>query len=165
MKKIFAITALFLGYYSFAQQEVKLDITDALALRTLDFSYEYYLSEKSSVGIAALFNFEGRNSDFRYNEDRMITPYFRHLFTTDRTWNFFGEIFLGINTGEKEIITNNVTTYRDYTDGALGIGVGSKYLSESGFIVDIHAGLGRNLFGSDSPAVVPRIGLNVGYRF
>ena len=43
--------------------------------------------------------------------------------------------------------------------------VGTKYISKSGLIIDAYAGLGRNLFGTDSPTIVPRAGLNVGWRF
>lgn len=162
MKKIVLVAVIFISALAQAQQEVKVDIFDALALKTLDVSYEYYTSEQSSVGISALFNFEKRSSDFRYNEKRMITPFFRHYFTNNRNWNYFGEVFLGINTGERKIGTNQ---YKEYTDGALGIAVGSKYVSSGGFVIDVHGGLGRNMFSSDSRSIVPRVGINLGYRF
>lgn len=166
MKKLFFICMLSCSFFSFAQQEVRVDLADALALKTLDISYEYYLSDQSSVGISALFNFEGKNSDFRYNEDRMFTPYFRHYFAPEAIWNFFGEVFFGINSGEKEINNGGTTTtYKDYTDGALGVSIGTKYTSPGGLVVDIHGGLGRNMFGSDSPVIVPRVGVAVGYSF
>lgn len=165
MKRILIAFSLIYSISAFSQQELRLDITDALALKTVEASFEYYVSDQSSIGVSALFNFEGRSSDFRYNEDRMLTPYFRHYFSADGNWNFFGELFFGINTGEKENVVNNVTTYTDYTDGALGIGVGTKYVSEGGLVLDIHGGLGRNLFGSDSPIIVPRVGVGIGYRF
>lgn len=165
MRKLLFAFALLISSISFAQQEIKVDIADALALKTLDISYEYYLSDQSSVGISALFNFEGKGSDFRYNEDRMITPYFRHYFTTEAKWNFFGEGWFGLNFGEKEINNGGNITYKDYTDGALGIGIGSKYTSAGGLTIDVHGGLGRNLFGSDSPIIVPRVGIGVGYSF
>ena len=163
MKKILVAMALFASSFMNAQQEVKVDVVDALALKTLEVSYEYYLSPKSSVGISALFNFEKQSADFRYNEDTMITPYFRHYFTANRNWNYFGELFLGINSGEKEIGNTNV--YESYTDGALGIAIGTKYISDGGFVVDVHAGLGRNMFTEESYSIVPRVGLNIGYRF
>ncbi len=165
MRKLFFAAALCISTISFAQQEIKVDIADALALKTLDISYEYYLTDQSSVGVSALFNFEGKGSDFRYNEDRMITPYFRHYFTTEAKWNFFGEGWFGLNFGEKEINNGGNTTYKNYTDGALGIGIGSKYISSGGLTIDVHGGLGRNLFGSDSPLIVPRVGIGVGYNF
>ena len=165
MRKILLVFAFFFSAISFAQQEIKVDLTDALALKTLDISYEYYISDQSSVGVSALFNFEGKGSDFRYNEDRMITPFFRHYFTTEAKWNFFGEGFFGINFGEKEINNGGVISYKDYTDGALGISVGTEYISAGGLVIDIHGGLGRNMFGSDSPIIVPRVGVGVGYSF
>ncbi|MFY0603821.1 MAG: DUF3575 domain-containing protein [Flavobacteriaceae bacterium] len=165
MKKLFLVFAFLCSTVSFAQQEIKIDITDALALKTLDISYEYYVSDQSSIGLAALFNFEGKGSDFRYNEDRMITPYFRHYFTTEAKWNFFGEGWFGINFGEKEVNTSGTISYEEYTDGALGISIGTKYTSIGGLVIDIHGGLGRNMFGSDSPVIVPRIGVGVGYSF
>ena len=167
MKKILLIAVILISSVSQAQQEIKVDILDALALKTLEVSYEYYTSERSSVGTSVLYNFEKKSSDFRYNEKFMITPYFRHYFTNNSNWNYFGEIFLGINKGEKEIdlIGSNVKKYEDYTDGALGVAVGSKYISSGGLIVDLYGGLGRNMFSSDSPSIVPRVGVNVGYRF
>ena len=53
----------------------------------------------------------------------------------------------------------------NYSDGALGLAVGYKYTSPGGFTVDIHGGAGRNLFSKESPRVVPRIGVNIGYQF
>ena len=162
MKKILVIIAILVSSLTQAQQEIKVDVFDALVLKTVEISYEYYVNEKSSVGISALFNFEKKSADFRYGEDKAITPYFRHYFTTEATWNFFGEAFVAINSGEKEIENSpNI----GYTDGALGIAVGTKYISDGGFTIDGYAGLGRNLFGSNSPIIVPRVGLNLGFRF
>ena len=127
-------------------------------MKTLEVSYEHYIAAQSSVGISALFNFEGSTSDFRYNEDRMITPFFRHYFTNSRNWNYFGELFMGINSGKND---ENIS----YTDGALGVSVGSKYVSNGGFMVSVLGGLGRNMFTETSPVIVPRFGVNLGYRF
>ncbi len=149
-----------------AQQEIKLDIFDALALKTIEVSYEYYLDDQSSIGISGLINFEKESSDFRYNEKRAITPFFRHYFTADSQWNFFGEGFFSLNFGEKEIpLDGGANRFKDYTDGALGVAVGTKYISARGMTIDLYGGIGRNLFNSDAPVLVPRVGVNVGYRF
>lgn len=96
----------------------------------------------------------------------MITPYYRHYFTTEYKWNFFGEGFLGINSGKKESDAENNPGKYDvkYTDTALGIAVGTKYVSDGGLTIDLYGGLGRNLFGTDSAVLVPRLGLNIGWR-
>lgn len=75
MKKTLAIVAFLMSFFTQAQQEISVDLGDALVMKTLEVSYEHYLAEQSSIGISALFNFEGRTSDFRYNEDTMITPF------------------------------------------------------------------------------------------
>lgn len=165
MKKLVIIFCLLVSSLGFSQQEIKLDIADALLIRSLEFSYENYISTENSFGVSALFNLAKQDVKFRYNENTMITPYFRHYFTSEAQWNFFGEGFVGINSGKKESIKDSGNYDLRYTDGALGVAVGTKYASESGLILDIYAGVGRNLFGSDSPVLVPRIGVNVGWRF
>ncbi|SOS48008.1 conserved exported hypothetical protein [Tenacibaculum dicentrarchi] len=167
MKKTLLIAVLFIGSFAQAQQEVKADLLDALAFKTVEVSYEYYTTERSSVGLSTLINFEKKLADFKYNEKWMITPYFRHYFTDNSNWNYFGEVFMGINGGEKEVdlVGSNKKEYEKHTDGALGLAIGSKYVSSGGFVLDIYAGLGRNMFTSKSPVVVPRVGINLGYRF
>ena len=166
MKKHLFTIALFTACCLHAQQEIKLDIFDALALKTIEVSYENYLDDQSSIGISGLINFENESSDFKYNEKRAITPFFRHYFTADSQWNFFGEGFFSLNFGEKETSSDGGTNvYKDYTDGALGVAIGTKYISARGMTIDLYGGIGRNLFNSDAPVLVPRVGVNVGYRF
>ena len=96
----------------------------------------------------------------------MITPYFRHYFTNNRNWNYFGEFFVGINSGEKQVDTrNNQKQFEKYTDGAIGLSVGLKYISNGGFVISPLLGIGRNMFSDKSYEIVPRVGVNLGYRF
>lgn len=165
MKKLVLIFGLLVSSFGFSQQELKLDIADALVIRSLEFSYESYISVESSFGISAQFNLAKQDADFRYNENMMITPYFRHYFTSDAQWNFFGEGFVGVNSGKTESVEDSGIYDLKYTDAALGVAVGTKYSSEGGLVIDVYGGLGRNLFGTDSPILVPRVGVNVGWRF
>jgi hypothetical protein len=165
MKKLLLVFGLLISSLAYSQQEIKIDIADALVIKSLEFSYENYLSENTSFGISALFNLSKQDDSFRYNENTMITPYYRQYFSTNEQWNFFGEGFIGINSGKKESNEDSGIYDVKYTDGAVGIAVGTKYVSTSGLIIDLYGGLGRNLFGSDSPILVPRLGLNVGWRF
>ncbi|MBL4605111.1 MAG: DUF3575 domain-containing protein [Flavobacteriaceae bacterium] len=161
MKKNLLILALFVSGFLSAQEELKINITDALALKTLNVSYEHYFDEQTTLGVSGLFNFENESSDFRYNEDLVITPFVRHYFSTESLWNFFGEFFFSYSKGDEE--TNS--TVIDYTGGALGLAVGYKYISPGGFTVDAHLGAGRYLFGENTPTLIPRIGVNIGYQF
>lgn len=158
MKRIFLAFGLLLSSLTHAQQEIKIDVADALIIKSLEFSYERYINPESSFGISALFNLARESEDFRYNEDLMITPYYRHYFSSEASWNVFGEGFVGVNSGKD---AKSV----EYTDAALGIAIGTKYVSQSGLIIDLYGGIGRNLFAIESPVIVPRLGLNVGWRF
>ena len=95
----------------------------------------------------------------------VITPYYRHYFTTNEQLNFFGEGFFGINSGKKEAIKDSGNYDVKFTDGALGVAVGAKYIASGGLVIDFYGGVGRNLFGSNSPILLPRVGLNIGWRF
>lgn len=165
MKKLIIVFGLLISSFGYSQQELKLDIADALVIRSLEFSYESYLSDENSFGVSALFNLAKQDASFRYNENMMITPYFRHYFTYEAKWNFYGEGFVGINSGKKESIEDSNNFDVKYTDAALGIAVGTKYVATGGLLIDGYIGVGRNLFGSDSPILVPRVGLNIGWRF
>ena len=104
MKKIVLFVLTFAPCMCFAQEEFKVTITDALALKTLSISYEHYATEQTSIGISGLFNFEGKNSDFRYNEDYMYTAFVRHYFSPQNVWNFFGELFFPTTKGPMRLM-------------------------------------------------------------
>jgi hypothetical protein len=165
MKKIIFILGLLISFSGFSQQEIKLNIANALVVRSLEISYEKQISIENSFGISSLFNLVEQEADFRYNENIMVTPYFRHYFTADKPWNFFGEGFIGINAGKKVIVKQFNEVNIEYIDAALGVAIGSKYTSKGGLIIDVYAGVGRNLFLSDSPVIIPRAGVNVGWGF
>ena len=164
MKKLLLVLLLMITSFSYAQQEVKVDIADAIIIKNLDFSYEKYISEGTSFGLSLAFNIAKQDASFRYNENMMITPYFRNYFSTGEKWNFFGEAFLGVNSGKKESNEDSGNYDIKYTDGALGVAVGTKFVSSGGFTIDLYGGIGRNMFSSDSPTIVPRVGLNIGWR-
>lgn len=170
MKKVIVAFIFFTSFFSQAQlrkQEVSLDIADALIIKTIEVSYEYYLSAQYSLGISGLVNLQRREASFRYNENTMFTPFFNYYLTTNKNWNYFGQVFVGINSGEKEIdlIGSNAKDYEKYTDGALGVALGTKFITNAGITISALAGVGRNLFSNNSPSLVPRIGLNIGYQF
>ena len=52
---------------------------------------------------------------------------------------FFGELFFAYNQGTDE--THGIIS--EYSDGALGLALGYKYISSGGFTVDIYGGLGE----------------------
>lgn len=170
MKKLVFGLSLFATLFASAQQhEVKVDLFDILALKSLDVAYEYTLNDEASIGLSVFVNFEDKDKSFRYNEDFQLVPYFRQNFAQIGSFELFGEIFGSLNFGETDIEIKNdivVKESENYTDFALGLGAGLKRVSGNGYVLEVNAGIGRNLFNSDkSHAVVPRFGLSVGKQF
>lgn len=171
MKKIIFGFILLAGLSMSAQNnQIKVDLLDILVLRTLDVSYENQLNDEASIGLSVFINFEPKENDFRYNEDFQITPYFRQFITNNGGFDVFGELFGSLNFAETEeekdangLVTKESESYSDF---ALGLGIGAKHVSKNGYIFEINAGLGRNLFNSEvSRQFVPRFGISIGKQF
>ena len=167
MKKITLFLLFIVTLQANAQtNEIKIDILDIIAIRALDITYEHNINEESSVGISALFNLEKESADFRYNEEFILTPYYRHYFSIANNLKMFGDFYGALNTGNIPVRKLEVGDDDTYTDFGAGLGFGVKYTSDSGFVVDFHVGAARNLFNTDySREVVPRVGISLGRQF
>ncbi len=174
MKKIVFIAFLVISFIANAQQkhEAKLDIFDLAAFKAIDVTYQYILNEESAAGVSIFKSLADKDNIFGYREEFSITPFYRQYFPLGAVENVFVEAFFAINSGVKtigvlDVITNeNVDTDFKYTNGAFGLAGGKSFISPRGFVLDVYIGLGRNLFNNQySPNLVPRIGVNAGYRF
>lgn len=168
MKKTITLIlfALVFKISSAQRNEIKVDIFDVLALLALDVTYEHNLNPESSIGISALINFSDSDASFRYNEEFVLTPYYRQVLFTRGNINYFGEFFGSINSGDIDISDLEAGDDPTYTDFALGLSFGGKYVSVNGFVADLHIGIGRNLFNTKySPDVIPRAGISIGKQF
>jgi hypothetical protein len=165
MKKIvFILLFGIIGINVSAQQhEVKVDVFDMIAFKSLDATYMYILNEESGVGASIFMPLSGKKNIFNYNEDFTFTPFYRQYFPLGPVENIFAEAFFALNSGEG---FNDDDEFVKYTDGAFGFAVGKSYISPRGFVAEAFIGAGRNLFDSPgSPSFVPRIGVNLGFRF
>jgi hypothetical protein len=53
-----------------------------------------------------------------------------------------------------------------YTDFAIGVSLGGKFISKRGFVAEVYGGVGRNLTNSDNIVeVIGRGGISLGLRF
>ena len=165
-----------------AKNEIGLNVLNVLVFGALDISYERILSDQTSLGLdffSKVFNKnEGEENDISriYDKEFSLTTEFKFYINDDKTASgFYAETFGMLSSGEnnKDVIeldpvTGEETTVEqevEYTDFALGFGVGMKYVAKQGFLLDAGFGIGRNLFNKNSPDVVLLPTLNVGYRF
>ena len=154
------------------RDELKINVLNLIAFEFADASYERILDEESSFGVGVLVNVGNDDDIFDYYRKFSITPYYRRYFSKGYACGFFVEGFGMLNSGEEDIFEFNditfetVRTGENYTDFALGISIGGKFISKKGFVAEIYSGIGRNFFSSDfSPEVVGRGGVSLGFRF
>lgn len=162
------------------KNEVSLNAFNILAFGVLDFSYERILTPHSSLEAAIFSNAlrlsKGEEADLDdvYNKDFSLTGTYKYFFSERKTaWGFYTGIFGMVSSGDNEVQveysspTGSEYRYEDqnYTDFALGVGLGYKYVAKEGFMIDLSFGLGRNLFNVNSPNLVISSGINFGYRF
>lgn len=164
------------------RHEVSLDVLAAIALPALNPRYEYILGRYSGVGADLFIALDNDEIDFEEFEKLSLTPYYRQYFFSKEDYGakgFYGEGFLKLYTfedyGDDYTFTgfNNVSYEREtYFETAIGVGIGWKWVSDSGFLIDLGFGIGRNLGFADynddeysRSEVVVRGGLNFGWRF
>ncbi|MFT7352785.1 MAG: hypothetical protein ACI9XR_002573 [Flavobacterium sp.] len=159
---------------SFPKNEFKLNAIGLLA-GFPEITYERILNDESSLGIsfgAAINN----DSETRFT----ATPYYRLFFGKGNAKGFFVEGFgmlnsLKIQEDSYFSYDPNTGNYisdegESYTDFALGLGIGAKWISKRGVVFEINGGIGRNLLNSDKNdyydhTFVGRGGFSLGYRF
>jgi hypothetical protein len=164
------------------RHEIALDVLAPIIPGIDAFSprYEYVLNKTSGLGVDVSFRFADSDEDFDYQENFSITPYYRQYFFSKEDYGakgFYGEGFVKAFTFQETFFVNNFVNpftqivEEDYFEVAVGVGIGWKWVSDSGFLIDLHFGLGRNLgladVREDSPLedVTGRGGLNFGWRF
>ncbi len=156
----------------FDKHEVKVNVSNLLLLSFLDGSYEYLINEETSFGVGVLASVGGDILDLDEYRTFSITPYYRQYFSNGYAKGFFIEGFGMLNSGKDEFYTFNEPNFTEeietekYTDFALGISVGGKFVTKKGFVAEVYGGLGRNLLNSSGfTDFVGRGGISLGYRF
>jgi len=187
MKKITLFTLLFIVSLSlFAQNsennnslkknELKINMSNLIGFKFFDVGYERILNEESSIGANLLFNLDNDSDATSLDEYRTfsITPYYRHFFSNKYAQGFFVEAFTMLHTAKDydyDYFEPHTDPYYNdngsdkYTDFAVGISAGAKWVSKRGFVAEIYLGIGRDLLGNNDDEVVGRGGVAIGYRF
>ncbi|MFV8351395.1 DUF3575 domain-containing protein [Flavobacterium sp. XS1P32] len=172
MRKLFVVLCFSSFLFGFSQEKETIDFKrnelkgNALFLvaGVVEITYERLITEDSGVGISFFYGKrEGVNS-FYY-----VTPYYRAYFGKKPAAGFFIEGFGMLNSEVETYSYYDGQNYKQQdkrlTDFALGFGLGSKWIHKRGFVFEINAGIGRNLFNNNVYDVVPRAGITLGYRF
>lgn len=161
-----------------AKNELSIGALNLVVFGALDLSYERILSPSASWSVEAFILALSRDSEDlgdAYSKDFSLTGKYKYFFGERSTWGFYVNGLAMISSGEYddygyyEYDQYGTGIYRsdvkNYTDFALGFGLGGKFVAKQGFVFDLSAGIGRNLLSSDSPTIVGQLNANLGYRF
>lgn len=179
MKRIFLATlAIFLLCKTNAQEttsdgsaqnfnEIKLNGL-YMVLGAIDIAYERTINEESAFGASVFVPFD--DDDIDYDINFYVSPYYRMYFGKKYAAGFFVEGFGLLSSYDKVSFSSglNPTVSEDNALAfALGIGVGGKWVTKSGFIGELGLGIGRNIINDDdfNDELVGKINISVGYRF
>lgn len=184
MKKLFVLSALLLCVLTTNAQDDKTvsEVNTSqnfnevkinglyLVIGALEATYERTLNEESGVGVSVFIPID---KDIKDDINYYASPYYRLYFGNKYAAGFFVEGFGMLSSiTEQEMISffgspdPIFIPQKDVVDFALGIGLGGKWITNNGFIGEINAGIGRNLFNTDiRDDLVGKLAITIGYRF
>ena len=177
MKKLTLSTLLFIASFSLfsqenesKQNELKINMSNLIGFKWLDVGYERIINEESSFGFGTLVSLDDKIDGLDEYRTFSITSYYRQFFSNKYAQGFFVEAFTMLHSGKYENYYSNSGAYdtvveEKYTDLAVGISVGAKWVTKRGFVAEIYAGIGRDLLNQSDIEVVGRGGISIGYRF
>ena len=155
------------------KNEITLNALTLIASGWIDVSYEYLINKEASFGVDLQFGFD-ENDNFDSYRNFSITPNYRVYFSNKYARGFFIEGF-GMLHRYKDLFYDydyegsiNSNTEKNITEFSLGVSVGGKWVTKSGFVAEIFGGLGGNLFNfddKDPSNLALRGGISFGKRF
>ncbi|MGM0933079.1 MAG: hypothetical protein ACQEWD_06505 [Bacteroidota bacterium] len=156
------------------QNELSIGALNLVAFGAIDITYERIIDKNSSWAVEGFIKALDRNNEDvgdAFYKDFSLTGKYKYFFGENHARGFYVHGFGMLSGGEYD--SNYVTEpngfgyyeYEDYTDFAIGFGIGGKFVSTGGFFLDLGAGIGRNLFSENSPTIVGQFNVNLGFRF
>lgn len=157
-----------------AKNELSINAFNLVTFGAIDVAYERIIDPNSSwavEGFILALNRESEAADYLFTRKASLTGKYKYFFGDNSAYGFYVNGLAMLSTGEyyedlydrEGLYTSRVD--KEYTDLALGFGIGYKWVSKQGFFMDLSSGIGRNLLNNDSPIVVGQFNVNLGKRF
>lgn len=187
MKFFLSLVLFFTFYINFSQEitqeaiprdiaknELSINAFNLVTFGAIDVAYERIINSNSSwavEGFILALNRESESADYVFTRTASLTGKYKYFFSEQSAYGFYVNGLAMLSTGEyyeelydfEGIYTSRVD--KEYTDLALGFGLGYKWVSKQGFFLDLSTGIGRNLLNNDSPIIVGQFNVNLGKRF
>ncbi|PKD17220.1 hypothetical protein APR41_07260 [Salegentibacter salinarum] len=156
------------------QNELSIGALNLVAFGAIDLTFERIIDQNSSwaiEGFIKALDRDNENIDDAFYKDFSLTGKYKYFFGDRYARGFYVHGFGMLSSGEYDdnwVVDSEgygYYEYEDYTDFALGFGIGGKFVSKGGFFLDLGAGIGRNLLSENSPTIVGQFNVNLGFRF
>lgn len=156
------------------KNELSINAFNLVTFGAIDVAYERIIDPSSSwsvEGFILALQRESEAADYVFTRTASLTGKYKYFFGDRTAWGFYVNGMAMVSTGEyyeesyDERDFNYTRVDKDYTDLALGFGLGGKWVSKQGFFMDLSGGIGRNILNSDSPVIVGQFNVNLGKRF
>ena len=156
------------------RHNISIEVFNGILFSSFNPSYEYTLNKHSGIG--ADFKFSNKNGvNHPFLVKFSFSPYYRQYFFSKDDYGatgLYGEGFLKFyiyeNHNDYFFGNSTNTNIESFFETAIGVSIGRKWISDSGFFIDTNAGLGRNLGFPDDPNkrdVIVKVSLSFGWRF
>lgn len=138
-----------------------------LVLGAFEVAYERTLNEESAFGASIFVPFD---NEIDFNINYYFSPYYRFYFGKKYAAGFFVEGFGMLNSFDSQSFTDGPNPVFEETNElafALGIGLGGKWFTKSGFVAEVGLGIGRNIINNNEfdDNLVGKFNVSLGYRF
>lgn len=145
------------------QTEIKLNALST-ALGTVEIEFERTLNSNSSFGVSLFSTFEDTGAAFSYDYDSGITGFYRYYLGKKYASGLFFEGFGMFHNTRYPLLNQNISTEIN-NNLLLGLGVGYKWISKKGIVLQANFSPGINLFDDSYSNTSGRAGISIGYRF
>ncbi len=167
MKKLI-ISVFLMGCISMSAQntnsnhsEIKLNVLSTI-LGTVEIEFERTLNSDSALGISLFSTFDDTGKAFSYDYDSGINGFYRYYFGKKYASGIFVEGFGMFHSTTFRSITSRNEINNNLL---LGAGLGYKWVSEKGIVLQANFSPGFNLFEDEFDSYSGRAGISLGYRF
>ena len=176
MKKIILLIVLLHFSNSYSQKtkdtleikknELKINVASFID-RYPEFTYERLINDETAFGLSVGFSIENNTElDNTTNYNFSIIPYYRVYFGKKPAAGFFIEAnspFFSQKYIEGSFFNNQSESGLGF---GLGLSIGGKFMTKSGWVGEIYTGLARSFINTDKiRELYPRAGITIGKRF
>jgi len=155
------------------KNDVSVNVHPFVIAGGFSINYDRVLNKDISVGVNLFkaYNNQGstdnRDIDITGRTNFSVIPNIKYYVGERFARRFYVQGLAMISSGKAYTFRNNTSISQeiDFTDIALGIGIGDKRILKNGIFIDFGLAVAYNLFSKNSPDLLAHPNLSFGFRF